>query len=98
MPAWGTVTISPACRLILFLVSPVSISSLRLMVMMLVSGGGSAGAGGFADAAVVPEAEDADGASFGAPEVCEVRTGSEEECGVSLGIVASAGTVAAGCC
>src|SRR5208282_3927677 len=35
MPACGTVTTSPACRGMLFRVSPLSMSSFRLMVMML---------------------------------------------------------------
>src|SRR5215469_8814432 len=38
MPACGTVTTSPACKGMLFRVSPVSSSSFRLMVMMFPGG------------------------------------------------------------
>src|SRR5207249_11868230 len=50
MPAWGTVTTSPACSRMLLRVSPVSRRSFRLMVMEVASGFGEfAAASGVAD-------------------------------------------------
>src|SRR6266481_2475238 len=48
IPACGTVTISPAWRIMLFVAFPDSTSSLRLMVIVLLRGGGSLSAGGLA--------------------------------------------------
>src|SRR5260370_26255149 len=48
-PGCGTVTISPAWRIMLFVAFPDSTSSSRLMVIVLLKGGGSLGAGGLAE-------------------------------------------------
>src|SRR4029077_14220962 len=48
IPACGTVTISPAWRIMLFVAFPDSTSSSRLMVIVLLRGGGSLDAGGLA--------------------------------------------------
>src|SRR6516162_4164933 len=87
MPACGTVTTSPASRTILFLVSPFSINSPRLIVMVLVRGGGSAGAAGVLAPATAPV--DAGKALFCALEI----EGAEVASGFPFGGVAPAGTV-----
>src|ERR1700736_1252786 len=45
MPACGTVTMSPACRIMLFTGSPLSINWFRFTVMVLDSAGGMVGTG-----------------------------------------------------
>src|SRR5215470_6077479 len=98
MPACGTVTISPACRVMLFLVSPVSIRLLRLMVIVLVSGGGSVDAGELAEAAAVPDEEESGGALFGVPEVLEVWAGAGKDCTALFGGGSSVGAVVGSDC
>src|SRR5882762_11806893 len=63
IPECGTVTISPAWRMILFVASPLSISSFRLMVIVLFKRGGSIGGGSAEalEAAVADEAGCGDG-------------------------------------
>src|ERR1700722_15574645 len=85
MPAWGTVTMSPACRGMLLAVSPVSTKSLRFTVMMLLVAGGLA-------TGVTPFAEDpVDCAGFGASNL----GGSTETVAPPLGMALS-GPIAGG--
>src|SRR6266705_585062 len=51
---------SPAWRIILFVASPLSISSFKLIVIVLFKRGGSPGAGEFAEAVGTTDAEDPD--------------------------------------
>src|SRR5437667_11780685 len=72
---------SPARRMILLAASPLSISSFRLIVMMLAKGGGSFVAAVFAE----PFNGAAEGTTFGADEEVEAGAERDEEVTVEMG-------------
>src|SRR5258707_6009525 len=88
---------SPAWRIILFAASPLSISSFKLMVIVLFKRGGSPGAGEFAEAVGTADAEDPDScAAPGCGVPVETAAGAGTSRPIAGGSAGSAGVATAG--